>query len=181
MGAREGLLPPGALALVQPAWGPAPDPGLEALARLPAEALALAIVGEEDAHVPAEQPRAIFAGLGAIAAANRNFVTVRSDAHGAPSLRADHSAPLAELAEIGPPLSGATLEARAQAMTRMGLRTKAPGALDFYGHWKLVDALAAAVATGRHRDVALGDTPAQRFMGHWSDGVPVRELLVRTA
>ena len=31
---------------------------------------------------------------------------------------------------------------------------------------------------GRNREFALGNTPQQRFMGLWSDGRPVQELVV---
>jgi hypothetical protein len=49
-------------------------------------------------------------------------------------------------------------------------------ALDWYGTWKLTDALMACAFAGDWCDYALGDTPEQRFMGAWSDGVPVQEL-----
>jgi len=29
-----------------------------------------------------------------------------------------------------------------------------------------------------NREYALGDTPEQRFMGNWSDGTAVKELMV---
>ena len=51
-------------------------------------------------------------------------------------------------------------------------------AMDFYGTWKLFDALTDAAFNGRNREYALGNTPQQRFMGLWSDGVPVKELKV---
>lgn len=51
-------------------------------------------------------------------------------------------------------------------------------ALDYYGTWKLLDGLVDAVFHGIHREYVLGDPPEQRFMGLWSDGVPVRELRV---
>jgi hypothetical protein len=31
---------------------------------------------------------------------------------------------------------------------------------------------------GKNREYALGNTPQQRFMGFWSDGVAVKELIV---
>ncbi len=52
-------------------------------------------------------------------------------------------------------------------------------ALDFYGTWKLFDALCDAAFYDRNRQYALGDTPQQRYMGKWSDGVPVKELIVK--
>jgi hypothetical protein len=51
-------------------------------------------------------------------------------------------------------------------------------ALDYYGLWKLLDALCDAAFYSRNREYALGNTAKQRFMGTWSDGVPVRELIV---
>jgi hypothetical protein len=51
-------------------------------------------------------------------------------------------------------------------------------ALDYYGTWKLFDGLTDAAFTGKNREYALGNTRQQRFMGVWSDGVPVKELKV---
>jgi hypothetical protein len=51
-------------------------------------------------------------------------------------------------------------------------------ALDYYGTWKLFDALCDAAFFGKNREYALGNTAKQRFMGIWSDGTPVKELKV---
>jgi hypothetical protein len=51
-------------------------------------------------------------------------------------------------------------------------------ALDYYGVWKLFDGLCDAAFFGKNREYALGDTSQQRFMGKWSDGVPVKELVI---
>jgi hypothetical protein len=51
-------------------------------------------------------------------------------------------------------------------------------AIDWYGYWKLFDALCDAAFRGKNRKVALGNTPEQRYMGKWSDGTPVKELVV---
>ncbi len=51
-------------------------------------------------------------------------------------------------------------------------------ALDYFGTWKLFDALTDAAFYGKNRNSALGNTPEQRFMGKWSDGTPVNELRV---
>lgn len=52
--------------------------------------------------------------------------------------------------------------------------------LDYYGTWKLFDALTDAAFYNKNRDVALGGGSAQTFMGIWSDGVPVKPLRVTT-
>jgi hypothetical protein len=63
--------------------------------------------------------------------------------------------------------------------------TGAPGqpgafldALDWYGTWKLLDALIACAFEGEWCEYAFGNTPEVRFMGTWSDGVPVAEAVV---
>lgn len=53
-------------------------------------------------------------------------------------------------------------------------------ALDFYGIYRLLDALADYAFTGNEagKRIALGNGSAeQRFMGRWPDGQPVREML----
>ena len=49
---------------------------------------------------------------------------------------------------------------------------------DYYGYWRLFDALCDAAFYGKNRDSALGNTEKQRFMGKWSDDTPVKELQV---
>jgi len=59
--------------------------------------------------------------------------------------------------------------------TKLGFGSNA---LDYYGTWKLFDALTDAAFYGKNREYALGNTPEQRYMGNWSDGNPVKELIV---
>lgn len=54
----------------------------------------------------------------------------------------------------------------------------AVNALDYYGLWKLFDGLTDAAWYGKNRRYALGNTAEMRFMGRWSDGVPVKEIKV---
>ena len=51
-------------------------------------------------------------------------------------------------------------------------------AADWYGIWKLSDALFACTFTGEWCEYDLGYTPEQRYMGMWSTGVPVTELAI---
>jgi hypothetical protein len=60
----------------------------------------------------------------------------------------------------------------------LSLRWAKVDALHYYGYWKLFDALQDAAFYGKNRKYALGNTPQQRFMGYWSDGIPVKELRV---
>jgi hypothetical protein len=106
---------------------------------------------------------------------------------------ADHrfaSAPLPESAQFGP-LAARELLARltpgladpSRSAPRSAALTGERGpwvtdALDYFGTWKLLDGLVDAAFRGVHREYALGDTYEQRYMGEWSDRVPVRTLIV---
>jgi len=82
-------------------------------------------------------------------------VQLVTDAHGWPSLRAVHI----------------------QALAGHGVGYL-PDAFDWYGTWKWLDALMGCSFAGEWCEYALGNTPEQRFMGTWSDGVPVAEPIV---
>lgn len=158
------------------------------------ETLMLVVVGDRDATVGQSTARAIFYGASRVPPENKDFVEVASDWHGYPALVADHYLPTAVLPgepvgiHLRPPDEPRLLAwTRWVAVSLFGMltgrarleeRLKPPDALDFYGVWKLLDGLLEAAFYGRHRRFALGDTPEQRFMGIWSDGVPVRELRV---
>ena len=135
--------------LMPTAPGEGGDP-LGATAEVPATTRLVVVVPEDDHQ---EMGREIWAGLAQIPADRKDFVEVRSDDHGTPPLIADHPMPATGL--FG------TLDA-----------------LDWYGTWKLLDALMACVFDGTWCEYALGNTPEQRFMGSWSDGIPVAEALV---
>jgi hypothetical protein len=131
-----------------------------------------------------------------VPAANKDYVTLVSDSHGLPGLQASHRAPTAfDMAyDSGEGIGGGPAEIvsgsdRAGGLPtrridgrrserRDRLETMMVNALDFYGTWKLFDGLCDAAFYGKNREYALGNTPQQRFMGVWSDGVPVKELKV---
>ena len=51
-------------------------------------------------------------------------------------------------------------------------------ALDYFGLWKLFDGLSVAVFYCKNRECALGNTNQQRYMRKFSDGTPVKKLVV---
>ena len=79
-----------------------------------------------------------------------------SDAHGDPQIVANH------------PMCAAT------ASDPVSL-----DALDFFACWKILDGLRECALSGTNCEYALDDTPEHRFMGLWSDGVPVSELKIQ--
>jgi hypothetical protein len=50
--------------------------------------------------------------------------------------------------------------------------------MDYYGTWKLFDGLYESAFYGKNREYALGNTTEERYMGKWSNGVPVKELMI---
>jgi hypothetical protein len=92
---------------------------------------------------------------GQIPTSHRNYILMRSDAHGSPTLDATHRVPTDD--DAG------------------GLN-----ALDWYGVWKLGDAVRDCSLTATSCDYAFGNTWNQTFMGRWSDNVLVNQLWVYT-
>jgi len=151
--AAAGLPVPGALLVYGPSRVyPAPDRPPP-----PPATRALVLVGDYD---PGAGPGAgaMWEWLAPLPAEQRDFVSLVSDDHGQPSLSAVHFVPLTD---PRPPNPVVFLDA-----------------LDWYGTWKLTDALMACAFAGEWCEYAFGDTPEQRFMGVWSDGVPVKEPVV---
>lgn len=83
----------------------------------------------------------------------RDYVIIQSDGHGAPPLAADH---LFTQGVVG----GGDVDA-----------------LDWFGSWKLFDALTGCAFAKVGCD-ALNGSGAETFMGKWSDGVPVKPAIV---
>jgi pimeloyl-ACP methyl ester carboxylesterase len=156
------------------------------LATIPGGTLLLAIAGDADRVVGDADARRIYEETTQLAAADKDYVTLVSDDHGEPAINADHFAPTAaddryDAAQAGgAPTQGGHLAARLRAR-RARLRNAGADALDFYGPWKLFDALCDAAFRGTNRAYALGNTAEQRYMGRWSDGQPVHELRVGLA
>ena len=165
LAATEGLPKPKAVMIVQPGRGirsansplfPPAD-----YLKIPADTLLLVVVGADDLVVGDFTARDIFGKVAQIPADRKGYIIVQTDRHGDPPLLADHISPCA-------PLNPRPLF--------MG---QGCNALDYFGYWKLFDALTDFAFHGTHKEFALGNTPQQRFMGKWSDGVPVKELVVR--
>jgi dienelactone hydrolase len=168
------------------------------LKKIPAETLLLAVAGDQDTLVRDTDAKRVYNESTHVPASNKDYVTLVSDSHGMPGLQASHRAPTAfdKAYDSGEGVGGGPAEISDRAgseragglptrridasQTRRSdrLETMMVNALDFYGTWKLFDGLCDAAFYGKNREYALGNTPQQRFMGVWSDGVPVKELKV---
>jgi hypothetical protein len=107
------------------------------------------VMAYENDFLGLDLPRQAFELMASLPEEDRDFVLMQTDGHGVPALYAGHQT------------------------TNGGI-----DAADRYGIWKLSDALFACAFTGEYCEYALGNTPEQRYMGHWSDGVPVTELVI---
>ena len=147
----RGLPPPRAVFALQP---PQEDElGMRLLGRIPRSTLMLVLASDDDEQVGEAGAQEMWAALGHLPAANRDYVTVRSDQRGTVALRADHRFPLSSA-------------------------SNPPDALDWFGPWKLLDGLQRCATARQDCQFALGGTVPQRFMGSWSDGRPVRHAQV---
>lgn len=156
------------------------------LKKIPAETLLLSIAGDQDTLVRDADAKRIYYESTRIAADNKDFILLVSDPHGRPALHASHRAPTAHDKNydsgegVGgwPSVNSNRVGDATQTSRHARLDTMMVNAMDFYGTWKLFDGLCDAAFHGKNREYALGNTPQQRFMGLWSDGVPVKELKV---
>jgi pimeloyl-ACP methyl ester carboxylesterase len=194
----EGLPFPRAVMCAEPGktWGKSTAAAvmLEDLSQIPAETLLLTIIGDKDHVVRDIDAKRIFLESSHVPLENKSYITLVSDDHGSPELKATHFAPVA-WAQLPEGAERSTDESsgpfRRRLRERLAQRRnededspdfsrskRSLDALDFYGTWKLFDALTDAAFYGTNRNYALGNTPEQRFMGTWSDGVPVKPLIV---
>lgn len=152
-----GIPSPAALMGVQPGAGMRGKPGIPFadFGRISSSLLMLMVAGENDAVVGSANALCIYKGAKAIPKKNRNFIHMKTDRHGMPWVHSGHFSPVT-----------------------MGRRRVT--AIDWFGYWKLFDALCDTAFSGKNRRYAFGNTSQQRNMGTWSDGVPVREMEIVT-
>jgi pimeloyl-ACP methyl ester carboxylesterase len=121
---------------------------------IPATTLLLVIVGENDIIAGNVSGKLIFSTSDQVPIDQKDYIIQRTDRYGSPALVANHLAPICIL------------------------NSSSVDAMDYYSSWKLFDALTDYAFYGTDQDFCLGNTPEQRFMGYWSDGTAVKELMV---
>ncbi len=161
--AREENLPePQAVFCVEPGIERSAEnplgPEIQNLSKVPSNTLLISLAGDRDNIVGNKTASRIYRETISIPAQNKNYVILVTDERGYPSLIADHLAPL--------------------AITKNYNLNLLVNSMDYYGTWKLFDGLYESAFYGKNREYALGNTTEQRYMGKWSDGVLVRELMV---
>ena len=186
LASENGLPQVRAVMAIQPGMTRAPaSVPMADLSKIPSSTLLLSIAGDRDSLVADYDAKRIYYESKQISADNKDFVWLVSDERGRPGLIAGHRAPTAphkdydngegDLTARG---SGRGAGSPPDGNARVDSRTPTINALDYYGLWKLFDGLCDAAFYGKNREFALGNTPQQRFMGKWSDGTAVKELVV---
>lgn len=148
------------------------------MSKIPAATLLLVVVGDLDVVVGDRDARRIYTGATQVAAGNKSMLRFVTDVHGLPPLIADHNSPAAMGRVV--PFGGQEGEPRggiAEGLFDRFAETSV-NALDTHGYWRLFDALCAAAFEGDQRDLALGGGEKQLSMGQWSDGKPIKPLVV---
>jgi pimeloyl-ACP methyl ester carboxylesterase len=156
------------------------------LRKIPSDTLLLSLAGDRDNFVKDDDAKRIYYESTQVPASNKDFIWLVTDERGRPGLVANHRAPTAPdkdydngEGDLTARQSGGGIGTPADGQVRgESARTPAVNALDYYGLWKLFDALCDAAFYKKNREFALGNTPQQRFMGKWSDGIAVKELVV---
>jgi pimeloyl-ACP methyl ester carboxylesterase len=149
--AAEGLPAPSAIMPVMPGCE---CPFAIEVGTIPATTRVIMLTSRQDSDAGERWSKPMWDAMTLVPLEQRDYVLLWSDWHGEPNLVVSHATP-ATHAEWDP-----------------------LDALDWYGTWKLFDLLSDCSFFGTDCDAALGNTPEQRFMGTWSDGVPVAEPTV---
>lgn len=102
----------------------------------------------------------------------REMLILNPDRHGRPPLAAGHRACHA----TDPDFDNGVRTFSA----RYALFNIPTDAADFYGYWKLADALIDCTLRETNCESAFGGTPAQTGLGYWSDGKAVEQLRLWT-
>jgi dienelactone hydrolase len=182
---RYGLPAPRALLLLAPgdapavATGAAGRPIIGEVERLPKTLPIVLMTGAQDTQIGLPTARALFARL--CHARARVLFVLPGDTHDGVTVHAQHGSPGApdprydfDLTDEDFPI---TLPGQPQFAASPSLNQ-----LDFYGYWKVADALLGSLAGGQLPSVVFGNrNVAQRYMGDWPDGTPYTPAAVTPA
>jgi pimeloyl-ACP methyl ester carboxylesterase len=162
--AEQAALPaPKALMLVQPGWKGSDQMPLDDLSRIPSSVLMLIVEGDEDQFRDTRQGGNIFCRTTQIAADRKRYLMLRSNSHKDPPLIADHSSPLSPQEDYLADGPGTNKKWRARVVQLLGMREGETDELDYYGYWKLFDALLEA-ANGGQKITAVSDIQGSEYV-----------------
>ena len=136
---------------------------------MPANTNLLVMVSENDHIVGDKIGKLVFNTASKVK--NRNLIRQYSDYHNGSFVSAHHNESYSVDKDFDSGLRNGTV--------RRAMRISRVNAVDYYGYWKLFDALNAYTRSGTYRNYAFGNTAEQKFLGAWGDGSPIRKLEVK--
>jgi hypothetical protein len=183
---RYGLPAPRALMLAAPGdahhvvTGPESKSIIGEVRELPATLPIALLTGEADTEIGLPTARLLSSRLCHIPADRRVLMILPSDEHGAGRVNAAHGSPGAPDGRYDFELSRTSFPDRIQG--RKGFEASPSlNQLDFFGYWKVLDALIADAAPRKLPNVVFGRGAAEQlFLGTWPDGVAFKKLRIET-
>lgn len=160
-------------------------PTVEEMRQSFAKTMPVAIVtGADDHAIGLPTGRKLAAELcGVIAADRRMLLVLPSDEHGGKKVNAGHASPGAPDSRYGFELKVPAAEVPKVIQGRAGFEESASlNQLDFYGYWRVMDALIDAVASRPivAPQTVFGKGEAQTYLGTWADGIEFKRAHVES-
>ena len=159
---------PASLFACEPGTGPFKDARLRSYRELEEDINLLVMVGNEDLTVGDELGLRIY--LSSKQLKRRNFIRQYSDVFEDKTISSSHYEPYAIDMEFDNGDRNFTAE--------RALKVAKIDAIDYHGYWKLYDALLDCSRDNKSCEIAFGNNEAQKSLGHWKEGTPVRPLSV---
>jgi len=182
--ARYGVPAPRALVLMAPgdapavATGAAGRPIIGNLRLLPRTLPVAVMAGEQDTQIGLPTARAVYARLCRILPDRRVLLVLPGDSHDGVTVHAGHGSPGAPDERYDFALTDedfpVVLRGEASFPVSVSLNQ-----LDFYGYWKVIDAMADGLADGALPSVVFGRGDKARLdLGFWPDGTKFKPMRV---
>lgn len=164
-----GIPKPKAVLAIQPGHGPIEGGRIDDYSQFPSDIKLLFIHSEKDIVTGDKFSREVF-DLNKGKVENMNLIEMFVDSKGDEKIKAAHEDPLAMDPEFDKG-TGFIVMLRAKMVYEINQA-------DYFGFWKLGDALAKCSFNEKDCNIAFGNTPVQKYMGVWKDGSPIKEMKV---
>ncbi len=159
---------PSAVFLASPGTGPLKGARLDDYKGMDTDLNLLVMVSEDDRTVGDELGNIIFNT--AVNTPNRNLIRQKHDYHGDQKITAGHNESYSVDKTFDTGIKNFS--------SKRSLSVGKLDAVDYYGYWKLFDALIDCTRHNKNCNYAYGNTPEQKNMGKWSDGKAVKKLQI---
>jgi len=161
---------PVAVLLCSPGTGPFKGALLDSYEHIPSDTKLLVMISEKDKTVGEKLGKKVFST--AKNTKNKHLILQLQDRRFKDrDIRAGHN----ESYSLDPRLD----YGKRTVVTRRAGNVSRLDAVDYFGYWKLFDALHSCTRDGFYCEYALGNTFDQAFMGYWSDGMRVKPLEIK--